>query len=269
MQHPRPERKYVNSWDRLGIEVELEGVLGMDTDEDEIHQPDSPWWCKGDGSLRGAYAYEFVLKNPTPLSDVESAVQMLGEYDPVISAAATRRCSTHIHLDCRGQTAQHKARRIVGSLILEPMLYAMVDPARAQSVFCRPSWSQGRGTYRDIGRAIAAGYLVDDFAERQSKYTGINFHALCPYGSIEYRMAPAIKNPDALLHWVDVLLSVRRFSNDLDLSAEGLLAVSYKYRQVVEEHLGWAFEYFAVTEDEIRRSAERVSYVVKNICMEY
>ena len=265
----RPRRLHLNSWDKLGIEVELENVLGMHCDADRMHGDFSPWFVKGDGSLRGGSSYEFVLKQPTIYSEVEAAVKMFGEYEPVMDAAATRRCSTHIHVDCRGMTSAGKVRRIVGSLLLEPILYAMVDPARASSVFCRPSWCQGRTTYREAGRLAANNIGLDDFAERSNKYTGINFHALNPYGSIEFRMAPGIKDPDLLLLWIDVILSVMRFADNNSTNQERLMDVSYNYSNIVKEHLGWALPLFAVSEEEIRRASERVSYAVKNICMEY
>lgn len=199
----------------IGVEVELENAR-----LNSENRLSTYWITKADGSLRGPGSREFVFASPLSLTKAIRAANALENsmYRPPICSP---RCSTHVHTDMRGINSFRKLGVMTVAALIEPVLFLLVDEERQKSNFCVPLWRTPDRAYQTIGKAVSQGFSVDSCAMLNSKYSSINYRAIYYYGSLEFRMAPAMWKAEDLVAWMTIVHEIWR----LGAGAKNTMAV--------------------------------------------
>jgi len=234
---------------RIGLEIELENIrhLGMPL-EDGVPVGAGWWIFKRDGSLRN-WGGEFVFSAPLAGDEIIHALD-----DLVLILAGSRpiasdRCSGHLHLDVRDLTQEQLFMLLLLSIIFEKPMYKMGGDRR-NSNYCVPFFKSS-SLLRDMQmlRGFRSG---DDFAtyfgqehHEGYKYTGMNVRPVGYQGSVEYRMLEGTYDPNRVLDWVNIILSLKRSAIGLGIQADvSLQTIS---RLPLEELVQLVFGEFAHT----------------------
>lgn len=208
--------------DRLGIELELEGVDS---------RPNLVWWnCIDDGSLRNNGA-EFVLREGYGGGELERAIDELFEWLQDNHWEANSRCSTHFHIDMLDFNSEQVAKFILLYTTQESALFELSDPSRMYSNFCVPvsfSLPFHKKIMSNIRRFNVGGGIGQ-------KYTALNVLPLITLGTLEYRGAGPIVDKTqmcTMIHRLQDLKAVVRASGEAT-AEEFLNGVVQEYTQDV------------------------------------
>ena len=120
----------------IGIEIEMEGqYLQID--------PNKEWGFKGDGSLRGREAIEYITNGPIPREDVLKTLNDLlvhmakdrGYKDHPSLLEPSDRCGVHIHINCQDLTFFQTFNYIFLYLLMEQVLVGYCGESREGNMF--------------------------------------------------------------------------------------------------------------------------------------
>lgn len=196
-----------NSSALVGIEVELEKYTST--------PPELKYWrAEHDGSLREG-GIEFVLRQPLTGIDLELAVQELNDHVLCADYEVNRRCSTHVHIDARDISVQHLRAMVFVYMMVERLIYDMVNPDREDSFYCRPLYDSLLHR-KQIAHALDC-VVFDDCP----RYSGLNLRSLAVYGSLEFRMKEGLSKDHDLIKWVKALMYLKSGTKqyaDMELS---------------------------------------------------
>lgn len=198
--------------DRLGVEVELEGVYD-DAPEDLL----APQWeVKHDGSLRNG-GREFVFAQPLWGEDVIMAFNNLETVCQSIAPDITDRCSVHVHLDVRELSPEQVLTVILLYSVLEPLFFNEVAPERADNFYCRPMMISDE--YINLisnafGEFInGRGHFENQFRmniHNDAKYNALNIACLSNFGSLEFRHHEGTYSAEKLTEWCNIILRLKK-----------------------------------------------------------
>lgn len=186
----------------LGVEVELEHA--------KYHQCPSTWSREPDGSLK-LDGMEFVSR-PTPLGLLDVELQRLfGGLDGV---TASSRCSIHIHMNIRDLEEEELHKLIIVYCIFERSLFR-ISGDRWKSNYCVPIT-----TVPDIVRK----FICNPY-NKWYKYSALNLAPIYGdrgegskmYGTVEFRMHEGCTDPNKILDWCNILVSMKKFVQTISL----------------------------------------------------
>ena len=249
----------------LGVEVELENchLSTLLTTTGFA----SYWDASGDGSLRGDSAVEIKFKSAYTRAKWEKSARLLGISLSKVTPYRTSRCSTHIHVNMNPyiQTQSinnHLKNFITMSLLLEPVLFALVDPAREGSVFCKPSWDASFSSYPRVGGFLQGTHGIGDLTSGASKYSAVNLHSIHTHGSVEFRMAPAVGSEEELVFWINTIISVYGAAKEMEKTPkEWIEGFVSDYYTNIRSIFSWSD--YSFTEDELLLCEQRAQVAFK------
>jgi hypothetical protein len=203
----------------LGIELELEEISHLRYFQRFL--TDNNWRWITDHSLRGS-SCELITSSPEGLPirgmDLVTALEALdlavkkayatyGTY-PDVSV----RCSTHIHCDVRDLSPDQISRFILYYLMFEEILLKSESPERCDNNYCLPV-SKSADLKRSLVNVMTREYAessIQDMVATWPKYSALNVGAASKFGTVEFRIFPGSYNPEKILMWVNIILSLRR-----------------------------------------------------------
>lgn len=203
----------------VGLEVETENIplledYEVNPDTDVPYVPFKYWTVKRDGSLKGKYPYEFVLKMPLAGNDLYKAIRELAKFlhfyreDIVLS----ERASLQVHLDVRSMSLEQLTNLVVLYCTFERLLYRYCGGNRENNIFCVPFWKQNQNL-QDICYLMDPHESVETYIltfQSCQKYSGLFIGPIINLGSVEFRMHPATRRTHEILEWVNILLCLHR-----------------------------------------------------------
>lgn len=206
----------------VGIEIEVENV-SQSVPRQGVW---NGWDIHRDNSLRNA-GLEFV----TPATYGEDVVRLVHDFCREAQAAGFRgsvRTGTHIHVNMSGNDVETLQYIVATYSVFEPALFRMVGEWRRWSNFCY-SLNDAEGVVTPLRTLFSA---KTERALRQTatelervRYTALNLAPLAKYGTIEFRMFPTSFNPDEILLWVNLVLSIVKYGEHLASSKTPILSV--------------------------------------------
>jgi hypothetical protein len=207
----------------FGVEIEAESLDGdFDNYSGERHLSSLLPFCEvgGDGSLANGVE---VKTNPAMMrrgeNHIKEVCKVLKEYGFGIKAS----CGLHVHVDARDfRTDLNKIAKLFKTVYaVEDLLFAMITPGRFTNHYCKPIRS-GYG-YEDFKEdmkeedLISNWYKSKDFKSavgrkndhyNETRYRGLNLHALLFMGTVEFRYSHGRVNPEDIESWVQLLLTI-------------------------------------------------------------
>lgn len=203
----------------VGIEIELEGVVGLRVKHDKFS---SYWNVVDDGSLRDG-GMEYVLARPFAGQDLIDALSI---FDKGVSKSGhkirvSERTSVHIHIDVRGLNYDQLMKFVCLYTIFEGALFNIAGKERSNNIFSTSlANSEGHisllGRYGDNPSKEEAYYLLRKF----TKYSACNLAAVPKYGSLEFRNHSGTYDTDKILHWINVLLLLKKSASDIEIPTQ-------------------------------------------------
>lgn len=209
----------------VGIEIETESTSRSLGDGLES------WQVVSEGSVDG---YELVLKEPMCGDKLYLALhELLGlsrSLDPV--RTFTERTSNHIHIDVSDMTYVQFINFLTLSVMFEQVLYKYVAPHRSNNHFC---WSfldcqslvdrvkQVNNTARNGSPRDVMNAFEHHFSAGSTKYSGINLSSVSRYGSLEFRMHEGTMDVNAIIRWINILLTMKEYAMDAGRTPENIL----------------------------------------------
>ena len=194
------ESGYLKDTPLLGIEVELEKFAAKE-DPSTLRY----WNLKEDGSLRNN-GMEFVLKVPLKGFDLESALRELEEYLQKCKYDASKRCSTHIHVDVRDFTFEQLRTLVTVFCMFEEFLFRYVGGNRDDNFYCLPLYKSNQNKM-DICWDIS-----NQVIDLSPKYSSLNIQPIRSFGSVEFRMQDALTDFDSLVEWSTIISKIANFA---------------------------------------------------------
>lgn len=201
----------------IGVEVEIENQ--------EPEQVDG-WEVKPDNSLRNGV--EFVLGKPKSCQNLLLHLQRLRTKVADTAGKFSWRTSIHIHMDIRDLTTKQLSNLIYTYVLMEDVLFAMVNPVRKASPFCMPVSSSRHNldVFGNIAKVLRAWELGNDVPRPNfnglNKYTAMNLLPMRELGSVEFRhMHGTLTNE--LDEWINALLRLKEFAVTTDFDDSRLL----------------------------------------------
>lgn len=194
----------------VGIEVELENIQHGNGVQERL----SMWQTTHDGSLKDN-GLEFIFIQPfggvdilRALEELEGALLACGE-EPRLS----ERTSVHVHVDIRDLTEDEYTNLLILYLIFERSLFRVCGPERASNTFCR-ALCETYGLVTQIANMRIDPDVIPMEIERvnRNKYMAVNMGSTLNFGSIEFRGHRGEWRSKPILQWVNLLLSLKEFS---------------------------------------------------------
>ena len=243
----------------VGVEIELEA----DNIPDARMMP--PMWKKeADNSLRGESA-EFVLREPLPLNQLDTAFSAL---QTTFAACGTRprptyRAGIHVHVNVQDLTPTQLVTFICSYFMLEEVLLRFCDKSRLGNHFCL--------------RMSDASFLLDklvEFIEQEDlqtlnnddlRYASLNVTSLFKYGSIEFRALESTLDFARIKTWAGVLVHLRDYAKTLNSPVDLLgQASAMGFEQYAPIILGRWYQSFQpwATEENIKRGVRNIQYAI-------
>jgi len=195
----------------VGIELELENV---DASTIMQYTGEAPLWnTVGDGSLRNN-GIELVSV-PIAGVNIPNALESL---DTILKQGAktaeiSERCSMHVHIDMRDVTVRQLLNFLIVYTIFEEEFFKYVGYYRKDNPYCVPLvdaynlqelMEKLTGTDRQVERLI----------NQWPKYSALNLKSLLKLGTVEIRLHPGTTDTKEILHWVNILLSIKKYILD-------------------------------------------------------
>ncbi len=171
----------------IGIEVEMEGRnLPKDLNN-------KFWTYEHDGSLAGYDNAEYVLINPIKIGDLTKSITSLKGILGGSTLEPSVRTGVHIHINVQELTIQQVATMTTLYLVVEDLLLTVCGEGRQSNLFCLKGCEAEYLTHRaaQFFRTGDVAYIADDLI----RYSGLNLHAICKYGSVEFR---SLRTPEDL-----------------------------------------------------------------------
>jgi len=200
----------------VGIEIELEEVL-INKPIDNFISPEY-WRVEDEGSIReGA---ELVFSRPLQGSQIVSAISNFENFLVDFNFHANRfpvisdRCSLHVHVDVSDMELQQIHTMTILYGIYEKVFFQLLNPSRYNLNYCIPIVSSNFGTvFNKITKSPNSDYLVN-IDIMCDKYSNLNYKSILKFGSLEFRGHPGTLNSSEIIDWVNILLSIKKWSID-------------------------------------------------------
>jgi len=224
----------------VGVEIELEGVL-MGKPISSLIAP-KYWKVEDEGSIReGA---ELIFSSPLQGSQIVSAMSSFRDFLDNFNSYTNRfpvisdRCSLHVHVDVSDMELQQIHTMTILYGIYEKVFFQLLNPSRYNLNYCIPIVSSNFGTvFNKIAKSSISDYLVN-IEVMCDKYSNLNYKSILKFGSLEFRGHPGTLNPNEIIDWINILLSIKKWSigNTLDQLKVKELNASLLTKEVFEKN---------------------------------
>lgn len=209
----------------VGVEIEMENVSSS------VLQNLPSWRQVSEQSVDG---WELVLREPKCGSSLFLALEELQSLQGNIDEAQvfTERTSNHVHIDIRDMTYIQLMNFLTLSVMFEPVFFKYVAPHRSSNHFC---WSFGdcqnlitrikkvNAAYHEGDPRLVRQRMREEFSQSSTKYSAINLSSIPQYGSLEFRMHEGTVNVNAMIRWINILLSLKDYAMDPDREPSNIL----------------------------------------------
>lgn len=219
---------------KVGIEVEVEKCY--------MHEGDVPgtdlWSAKVDGSLRDN-GMEFVTNGGLVGEQIEESVKWL------CSTAIKKkfsegypRAGIHVHLDVTDMNSSgpyELATMLQTAMILEAPMFGFAGEHRRACGFC-DAFSDSNHDFEHLSKVLFdwpnnTKELLREDRHYLSKYQAINLLPISRYGTVEFRHLPTTFNPERILNWINIILSIKKFAmsykGDVTVEAQRLGPIEF------------------------------------------
>jgi hypothetical protein len=193
--------------DRVGIEIELEGITGSESQwlHDQLNRY---WIVKDDGSLRNG-GIELVSRGGTGGATLIAALDLLENSLSRIDYNASWRCSTHIHVNMLDATMKQCVMFLLVYTCVEPVLFHFCNEHRQSNNFC----IQNKDCLSAIKSSMHIFHTMNaGVGCTVEKYMALNllplFHP--EFGTVEFRGSHAITSKDELIGLTNRMLAIKR-----------------------------------------------------------
>lgn len=193
----------------IGLEFEFENPEQHAILNEELRE--ISWYeHKNDGSLRDN-GIEFVLREPMFGEDIFDAVTGMCNFARRKRLVTNYRTGLHVHLDVRDMEQEELRRLVAFYCLLERPLFEFIGPHRWDSNFCVPvirhasQLNEIRNICTTDNKAA-----VKDTAKAIQRYSALNLNALARFGSVEFRHAECMTDPEKINNWVAVIMSIKK-----------------------------------------------------------
>ena len=253
----------------VGIEIEMENVSSS------VLTGLPSWRQVSEQSVDG---WELVLRQPKCTHGLFLALEELQAIRGNIDEASTftERTSNHFHIDIRDMTYIQLMNFLTLAVMFEPVFFKYVAPHRSSNHFC---WSfldcqnlitrikKVNDVYREGNPEAVRSVMRDQFNPNATKYSAINLSSIPRYGSLEFRMHEGTLNTNAMIRWINILLSLKNYAMDQDRTPSNILetkqdvGIDSIFTAVLGEYRG-ILSYDGVEEDILKgiRSAQDFVY---------
>lgn len=193
----------------VGIEIEIESNRRFPA----IKLTDYYWNREHDGSLRGTYNAEYVLKNPmkrqTAMKALDKLTEKLRDYGTKINDSV--RAGTHIHINVRDLSFLEMWSMVTCWYVIERLLtHTMCGEGRVGNHFCLGA--EEADTVLFEIRGVLRESSVRNLCKDNIRYSALNFVALHKYGSLEFRAMRTPQDFKEIKLWINILLALKENS---------------------------------------------------------
>lgn len=193
----------------VGIEIEMEANSSFPPSEKTKYH----WSKEHDGSLRGEYNVEYVLRVPLKRENAFRALEKLrlALKERGTDVIDSVRAGTHIHINVRDLTFRELWSMVTCWYVLEELLtYTMCGKGRIGNHFCLGAQDADAVMFKINN--VLKGYALNQLAKDDIRYAALNFVALFKYGSLEFRAMRTPQNFEEIKKWVDILIALKENS---------------------------------------------------------
>jgi hypothetical protein len=193
----------------------LEDIIGVEFENELPSGVEAPWHehfsCQSDNSLRNN-GVEWVLKRPDSIKVVQShCIELLKKLKKA-NVNNTERASTHVHFDV---TLMNYQQLIIFSccyFFVEELLSKFAGESRQNNLFCLRLVDSKRIVFDLLSELQEGTPFHSSLFSDSFRYSALNFSAVSKFGSLEFRLFPAVSEPDLLNIWINTLNNIRLFS---------------------------------------------------------
>lgn len=193
-----------------GIEIEMEA------DDIGFPMPPKPWASDHDGSLKAAYAIEYLTKGPLKKENVAKALEDLNKslvnYGTPVNESI--RAGVHVHLNCQNMTIKQMFHVALTYLAMETALVRWCGPNRVGNHFCLRS-SDAEQQLERIRWSIMQGSLAG-LTDYSNRYSSLNLAPLASFGSIEFRAMQTHPGLLGINEWVQMIDAIKNYGLGLN-----------------------------------------------------
>ncbi len=193
----------------VGIEIEMEAELPFPPVETTRYY----WKKEHDGSLRGEYTMEYVLRKPLKRTTAMKALDKLSialdmEGTTVVDSV---RAGTHVHINVRDLTFRELWSMVTCWYVLEELLtHTMCGEGRVGNHFCLGAQDADAVVFK-VSKALR-NKALRQLAHDDIRYSALNFVSLFKYGSLEFRAMRTPIDFEIIKTWVGILLAIKENS---------------------------------------------------------
>lgn len=243
----------------IGLEVELERASPMVEGVRSSH-----WAAKGDGSLRED-GVEFVFKKPLAGVSAVHAIDVLHKVAAANPPKLSAYCSTHLHINFLDNTLQELKHFISTYMVLEDALARYCGPTRENNAFCL-TFSNAEDAVETVRDMYSKGLgVIRDRGEDRLKYCALNLFTLYRFGTLEVRLGRPMIDRTELLQWINIMLSIKKYSLGMQSVHDILVDVSSRgtdgfIRKVLGGYADVILPF--VRDEEVYEAIDRVQYTI-------
>lgn len=205
----------------IGVEVEMEMAEPVMFPETILKK----WRVDQDGSLKG-YGYELVLRKPEGRQAVENSVSLLKEGIAATGIPINKsiRAGVHVHLNMQENSVADIYRMMACYFPLETVLTRFCGDGREGNLFCLRA--QDAEYMLDQAQKSLAANDLHLLRTNQLRYSAFNLQSLFTYGSLEFRALATKPELDNILPWVDILLALKKYTENIPSAWESIAQIS-------------------------------------------
>jgi len=192
----------------VGVEVEIESNDRFPLKEvTNLH-----WKTERDGSLRGEFNREYVLRRPMTK---ELAFKSIDELKESLVNKGTRindsvRAGVHVHINVRDLSFLELWSMVTCWYVLENLLTGvMCGEGREGNHFCLRATDADSVVVRTLE---AVGGRVNHLDDDDIRYAALNFCSLRKYGSLEFRAMRTPTDLGKIKLWIQALINLKENS---------------------------------------------------------
>lgn len=208
----KAHKNVVNDAFVAGMECEIESVKGI---KDHVLN----WDSTNDGSLRNN-GIEFISLPMFRDGLVQSFKNLHAQIDyHNRNEAFTHRTSIHVHVNCRGLTAEQLKQFLLFYALYEEFFFAMVKPERKHNIHCVPL-SQ---TYLPSRYARPIEQMINNW----HKYTAFNMLPIKTLGTVEFRHMHGTADVELVSQWLKTIENMWLLCQSDAITQDNITEVAY------------------------------------------
>lgn len=215
----QPNRQYALSStfptnDRIGIEVEVEGVEGERSEYEY-------WHTTSDESLRGD-ACEFITKDPLFGADIDSALaefcNIRDTLEEIQEWETSIRTGVHVHLEISDISLVEFRVFLMLYITLETILF-QISGNRVDNIHCLPfaSLDSLMKNMNNFQKSLNLDLI------QTPKYVSLNTEPIWRQGTVEIRFHEGTFDEHRISNWIRILLHLKMYCRNNPISMSGYI----------------------------------------------